>query len=85
MQISGEELKGKVGEGGWRVYKTFLTLYIKSPFCYFLCILPIRTWIEAFTVPWEGWQAWGTESVRSCGGAMRRLLAPQLELESPSR
>ena len=44
----------------------------------FLCILLIRTWIEAFTVPWEGWQAWGTESVRSCGGAMRRLLAPQV-------
>ena len=30
MLISDEELKGKVGEGG--VYKTFLTLYMKSPF-----------------------------------------------------
>ena len=59
MLISDEELKGKVGER--RVYKTFLTLYMKSPFPYFLCILLIRTWIEAFTVSWEGWQAWGTE------------------------
>ena len=32
MLISDEELKGKVGEGGWRVNKTFLTLYMKSPF-----------------------------------------------------
>ena len=31
MLISDEELKGKVGVRGW-VYKTFLTLYMKSPF-----------------------------------------------------
>ena len=35
---------------------------------------------ELFPLAWEGYQAGGTESVRSCGGATRRLLLP---IEAP--